>query len=145
MSESSRDIGAVQLEINMWATPRSVCWHGANVPALRSRVEEKLAHLAGHIAGDRCPLRPCKRLLQISGFQYPEPAHVLLGLDVGSVGDEYTAVGLLPQRLRAGGRGNSAGKLPGSGSDQFAVERVNLFHHRLGYGGRVKVVGEVVA
>src|SRR5258708_22394407 len=30
-------------------------------------------------------------------------------------------------------------------SNQFAVERVDLLDHRFGYGGRVKVVGEVVS
>src|SRR5215467_10555705 len=111
----------------------------------RSRVEKKLAHLAWHIAGDGSLLRPCKSLIQIGGFQYPESAHVLLGLGVRPVGDEHPAVGLLPQRLRVGGRGNAAGELPGAGSDQFAVERVDLFHHFFGYGGRIEVVGEVVS
>src|SRR5438309_3427061 len=32
---------------------------------LRSRVEKKFAHLAGHIAGDGSLLRPCKCLIQI--------------------------------------------------------------------------------
>src|SRR5215467_2737414 len=110
----------------------------------RSWVEKKLAHLAGHIAGDGSLPRPCKCLIQIGGFQYPESAHVLLGLGVRSVGHEHPAVGLLPQRLRVGGRGNAAGELPGAGSNQFAVERVDFFDHRFGYGGRVEVVGEVV-
>src|SRR5215475_11842826 len=112
--------------------------------SLRSREEKKLAHLAGYIAGDGSPLRPCQCLIQIRGFQYPESTHVLFGLDVRSVGDEHVAVGLLPQRLRVGGRGNAAGELPRAGSNQFAVERVDLFHHRFGYGGRVEVVGEVI-
>ena len=43
------------------------------------------------------------------------------------------------------GRGNSAGELPHAGSNQFAVERVDLLDHRFGYGGRVEVVGEVVS
>ena len=42
------------------------------------------------------------------------------------------------------GGGNAAGELPHAGSNHFAIERVNLFHHRFGYGGRVKVVGDVV-
>src|SRR5215475_6286683 len=112
---------------------------------LRSRVEKKLAHFAGHIAGDGSLFRPCKCPIEIGGFQYPESAHVLLGLCVRSVGDEHLAVGLLPHRLRVGGRGNAAGELPRAGSNQFAVERVNLFDHRFGYRGRVEVVGEVVA
>src|SRR5258707_12439638 len=85
----------------------------------RSRVEKKLAHLAGHIAGDGSLLCPCKRLIHIGGFQYPETAHVLLGLGVRSGGDEDLAVGLLPQRLGFGGRGNAASELPGAGSNQL--------------------------
>src|SRR5215472_17467595 len=61
----------------------------------RSRVEKKLAHLAGHIAGDGSLLRPCECLIHIGGFQYPKSARVLLGLGVRSVGDEHLAVGLL--------------------------------------------------
>src|SRR5580704_6025434 len=75
----------------------------------RSRVEKKLAHLAGHIADDGTLLRPCQRLVDISAFQYPKSAHVLLGLGVRPVGDENIAVGLGPQRLRAASRGNAAG------------------------------------
>src|SRR5215510_14114986 len=82
----------------------------------RSRVEKKLAHLAGHIAGNGTLLRPCECLINIGGFQYPKSANVLLGLGVRSVGDEHLAVTLLSQRLCIGGRGNTAGKLPGAGS-----------------------------
>src|ERR1035438_10780013 len=57
--------------------------------SLRVRVEKKLAHLAGHIAGDGTLLRPCQRLVDISAFQYPKSAHVLLGLGVRPVGDEH--------------------------------------------------------
>ena len=70
---------------------------------------------------------------------------MLLGLQVRPVRDEHLAVGLPPQRLRAAGRGNAAGELPHAGSNQFAVERVDLFDHRFGYGGRVEVVGEVIS
>jgi hypothetical protein len=35
------------------------------------------------------------------------------------------------------GRGDCAGELPHAGSNQFAVERVDLLDHRFGYGGRV--------
>src|SRR5579864_1044577 len=108
---------------------------------LRSRIEKKFAHLAGHIAGDGSLLRPCERLIHIGGFQYPKPTHVLLGFGVRSVGDEHLAVALLPHRLRFGGRRNAAGELPGAGGNQFAVERVDLFHHLFGYARRVEVVG----
>src|SRR5882672_9677642 len=113
--------------------------------SLRSRVEKKLAHLAGHIAGDGTLLRPYQRLVDISAFQYPKSAHVLLGLGVRPVGDEHLAVGLGPQRLRAARRGNSASELPHAGSNHFAVECVDVLDHRFGYGGRVEVVGEVVS
>src|SRR6516165_7839460 len=85
----------------------------------RSRVEKKLAHLAGNIAGDGALLRPFKCLVQVCAFQDPESAHVLLGLGVRSVGDEHLAVGLLPQRLRAGGWGNAAGEFSHAGSNHF--------------------------
>src|SRR5437660_1482223 len=55
----------------------------------RSRVEKKLAHLAGHIAGDGSLLRPCECLIHIGGFQYPKSAHVLLGLGVRFVGEVH--------------------------------------------------------
>src|SRR5215510_16405896 len=74
--------------------------------SLRSREEQKLAHLAGHIAGDGTLLRPCKCLVDISAFQNPKSAHVLLGLGVRPVGDEHLSVGLLSQRLCVIGRGN---------------------------------------
>src|SRR6516225_463871 len=92
----------------------------------RSRVEKKLAHLAGHIAGDGTLLRPCECLIHIGGFQYPKSAHVLLGLGVRPVGDEHLAVGLLSQRLCVGGWGNAAGEFSHAGSNHLAVERVNL-------------------
>src|SRR6266851_5856435 len=111
----------------------------------RSREEQKFAHLAHRIAGDGTLARPREYLVHISGFQYPKNAYVLLGLQVGLVGDENRAVGLLPHRLGVGGRGNAAGELPHAGSNHFAVERVDLFDHRFGYSGRVEVVGEVVS
>src|SRR5580704_12033712 len=124
---------------------RPVCLLASAGFLFRSRVEKKLAHLARSIADGGSLLRPCECLIQIGGFQYPESAHVLLGLGVRPVGDEHPAVRLLPQRLRVGGRGNTAGELPGAGSDQFAVERVDLLDHRFGYGGWVEVVGEVIS
>src|SRR5579863_2632216 len=110
----------------------------------RSREEKKLAHLAGHIAGDGSLLRPSECLVHIGAFQYPKSAHVLLGLGVRPVGDQHLAAALGPQRLRAASRGNAAGELPHAGSNHFAVESVDLLHHRFGYGGRVEVVGKVV-
>ena len=103
---------------------RPSCSLASRGSLFRGGVEKKLAHLAGHVAGDGPLLRPCKCLIQIGGFQYPESAHVLLGLGVRSVGDEHPAVGLLPQRLRFGGGGNAASELPGAGSNQFAVETI---------------------
>src|SRR5690242_5831265 len=47
-------------------------------------VKKKLAHFAGHIAGDGTLFRPFERLIHICGFQYPKSAHVLLGLYVRS-------------------------------------------------------------
>ena len=61
-----------------------------------------------------------------------------------ALGDEHRSIRLLPHRLCVAGRGNSAGELPHAGSNHLAVERVDLFDHRFGYGGRAEVVGEVV-
>src|SRR6202007_2286056 len=80
--------------------------------SLRVRVEKNLAHLARRTAGDGTLARPRQRLVQISGFKYPETAHVLLGLGVRPVGDEHLAVGLGPQRLGLARRGKAAGGLP---------------------------------
>src|SRR3569832_2083364 len=52
----------------------------------RSRVEKHLAHLARRTAGDGTLARPRECLVHISGFKYPETAHVLLGLQVRPVG-----------------------------------------------------------
>src|SRR5262249_32294529 len=82
-----------------------------------SSVEEKLAYFAWHIAGDGSFLRPRKCLIQIGGLQYPESAHVLLGLGVRSVSDQHLAIAPLAQRLRISGRGNTAGELPGAGGN----------------------------
>src|SRR5262245_17900890 len=112
---------------------------------LRSRVEKKLAHLAGHIAGDGSLARPRECLVHIGGFQYPKTAHVLLGLSVWPIGDEHCAIRLLPHRLCVDGPRNSASELPHACSNQFAVECVDLLDHRFGYGGRVEVVGQVVS
>lgn len=78
---------------------------------LRVREEENLAHLAHRIAGDGALARPRECLVHIGAFQYPKSAHVFLGLDVRSVGDEHFAIGLPSQRPRAVGRGDAAGEL----------------------------------
>jgi hypothetical protein len=59
--------------------------------SVRILVEKKFAHFAGHIAGDRSLLRPCKCLIQIGACQNSKTAHVLLSLGVRSVCD--SAVG----------------------------------------------------
>src|SRR6516225_11656782 len=58
----------------------------------RRRIEQKLAHLAHRIAGDGTFTRPRERLVHIGGFQYPETAHVLLGLGEWPIGDEHRAI-----------------------------------------------------
>src|SRR2546425_3557651 len=55
----------------------------------------------------RQPSPPRQRLIQVSGFQHPKTAYVLLGLQVGPVGDEHLAIGLRPQRPRVAGRGEA--------------------------------------
>src|SRR3979490_3447379 len=113
--------------------------------SLRVRVEKKLAHLARRIALDGTLARPHQRLVHIRSLQKAKTAHMLLGLGVWPIGDEHRTIRLLPHRLCVAGRGNSASELPGTGSDHFAVERVDLLDHRFGYGGRVEVVGEGVS
>src|SRR5262249_26142722 len=102
-----------------------------------------LAHLARRTAGDGTLVGPRQRLVDISGFKYPETADVLLGLGVRPVGDEHFAVGLGPQRFGVAGRGKAAGELPRAGSNQFAVERVYRLESRFAFDGRVVVVGAV--
>src|SRR2546423_14145065 len=67
--------------------------------SIRVREEKKLAHLAHRIAGDGALARPRECLVHIRSFQYPETAHVLLGLGVWPIGDEHLTVRLLPHRL----------------------------------------------
>src|SRR5258706_1031791 len=142
---------ALSINISPLTGRSATMFHSQIAPArlfrcsLRVREEKKLAHLAGHTAGDGTLLRPRQRLVHIGSFQYPETAHMLLGLGVWPIGDEHRTIRLLPYRLCVAGRGNSASELPGAGSDHFAVERVDLLDHRFAYGGRVEVVGEVVS
>src|SRR5499427_4806540 len=104
----------------------SGCFLAFAVSLFRSRVEKKLAHLARRIAGDGTLARPRECLVHIGGFQYPETAYVLLGLGVWPIGDEHRTIRLLPHRLCAAGRGNSAGELSDPGSNHFAIESVDL-------------------
>jgi len=64
---------------------------------------EKRSNLDRHPTGYGGLAPPCQGLVQVNGFQQPESAHVLLGLQVRPVGDEHLAIGLCPQRLRAAG------------------------------------------
>ena len=52
--------------------------------------------------------RPRERLVHIGGFQYPEAAHVLLGLGVWPIGDGHRTIRLLPHHLCVAGLGNAA-------------------------------------
>src|SRR6195256_40030 len=143
--------GALSINISPLTGRRAAIFYSEAAAArlfrcsLRVREEKKLAHLARRIAGDGALARPRERLVHIGSFQYPETAHMLLGLGVWPIGDEHRTIRLLQHRLCVAGRGNSASELPGAGSDHFAVERVDLLDHRFGYGGRVEVVGEVVS
>src|SRR5215469_3045555 len=126
------------------ALARSVtCFRWVLVP--KPGRKEARAHLARRIAGDRTLARPRECLVHMGGFQYPETAHVLLSLGAWPIGDLHRTIRLPPQRLCVAGRGNSASELPHTGSNQFAVERVDLLDHHIGFGGRVEVVGKVVS
>src|ERR1700730_4251940 len=86
-------------------------------------------------------LRPHAYIIQISGFQHPKAAYVLLALQVGPVGDENLTIGLRSQRPRAAGGGEAAKENPDTGSHNLIVERVDIEGHRFVLCGRVVVVG----
>src|SRR6185369_69600 len=102
--------------------------------------EENLSHLDRKTARFSALAGPCDYFVQIIAFQYPYTADVLLGLQVRSISEEQLTVGLRPQRV---GWAQPAGELPDTSSYHFAIERVNLLHHRFVLCGRVEVVGKV--
>jgi len=65
----------------------------------------KRAHLDRRPTGDSSLAPPRKGIIQISGFQHPKTAYVLISLQVRPVGDENLTIGLRPQRSRGCGRG----------------------------------------
>src|SRR5262249_38039458 len=103
----------------------------------------KRAHLDRRPTGDGSLAPPRKRIIQISGFQHPKTAYVLLGLQIRPVGDENLTIGLCPQRPRAADGGEAANENPDTGSHHLIVERVDFAGHRFVLCGRVVVV-EVV-
>src|ERR1051326_3849939 len=105
--------------------------------------EKHRAHLDRGTAGDGGFASPLDCLVQISSFQNPKTAYVFLGLYVWPVSGEHRTIGLLSQRSGVFGRGKAAGKLPGAGSNHFAVERVDSFYSRFGFDRRVVVVRTV--
>jgi len=104
---------------------------------------QKRSHLDRRPARDDSLALPRRCLVQIGSFQYPKTAYVLLSLQVRSVGDEHFTIGLPPQRSRAAGRAEAAGKKPDTRSLHLIVERVDIAHHRFALCGRVVVVGDV--
>ncbi len=50
------------------------------MPACQAGIEKKRTHLDRRTAGDGSLAPPRQCLVQVSGFQYPKTAHVLLGL-----------------------------------------------------------------
>src|SRR5271166_4344419 len=101
---------------------------------------DKLAHLDRRPTGDDSLAPPRQCLVQVSGFQHPKTAYMLLALRERPVGDDHLAVGLRPQRLRAAGPAEAGNENPGTGSDHLSVERVDIVDRRFGLGGRVEVV-----
>src|ERR1700690_3431686 len=73
------------------------------------------AHLDRRPTGDGSLAPPRQCVLQISGFQHPKTAYVLLGLQVRPVGDEHPTIGLRPQRpcVAAGGETTNENPDPG--------------------------------
>src|SRR4029434_7191275 len=86
----------------------------------------KRAHFDRYSTGDGSFFPPCQRLVQVSGFQDPQTAHVLLGLQVRPVGDEHRTIGVRPQRPRAACRVQLANENPDTSSHHLVVERVDL-------------------
>ena len=103
----------------------------------------KRAHLDRRPTGDRGLTPPRQRLVQVSGFQYPKTAYVLLGLQVRPVGDKHLAIGLRPQGLRAACRAQAASENPDTSSHHLDVKRTDIPAHRFALAGRVIVVGVV--
>ena len=66
----------------------------------RCRLEENLSYLAMPPRGGHAFAPPFDRLIHVGAFQYPKTADVLLGLKVGTVGDEDASIALRPKRLR---------------------------------------------
>ena len=103
----------------------------------------KWAHLDRRPAGDDGLAPPLERLVQVSGFQHPKTAYMLLGLQVRPVGDEHLTMGLRPQRLRATCWAQAANENPGTSSDHLGVERVDIAVHRFVLcKGRIVLVGD---
>src|ERR1700722_2145932 len=103
----------------------------------------KGAPLARRPRGDHGLTPPRQRLVQVSGFQYPKTAYVLLGLQVRPVGDEHFTIRLCSQRPRAAGRAQTASEDPGTSSLHLLVKCVDIAAHRFVLEGRVIVVGVV--
>src|SRR5262245_54480068 len=105
---------------------------------------ENRAHLDRRPTGVGSLACPCECLVQISSFQHPKTAYVLLRLCVRPVGDEHLTVRLSPQRPRVAGRGETGDKLPHTGSHHLFVEHVDLAVHGFVFcDGWVVIVGMV--
>jgi len=72
----------------------------------------KRAHLDRGPTSDGALAPPRQRLVQVSGFQHPKTAHMLLGFYVRPVGDDDLTIGLRPQRLRPACRLHAANENP---------------------------------
>src|SRR5260370_9682010 len=81
----------------------------------------KRAHLDRGPTGDGSLAPPRKCLVQVSGFQHPKTAYVLLGLQVRPVGDDHLSIALRPQRLRAAGPGGGTNENPSTRNRTLAL------------------------
>lgn len=84
----------------------------------------KWAYLYRRSAGDGGLAPPLERLVQVSDFQHPKAAHLLLGVEVWPVGHENFAIGLRPQRPRAAWGVQAANENPDTSDLHLVVERV---------------------
>src|SRR5271165_782680 len=104
---------------------------------------DKLAHLDRRPTGDDSLAPPRQCLVQVSGFQYPKTADVLLGLQVRPVGDQNLAIGLRPQRPCVAGRGEAANENPDTGGHHLLVECDDIADDRFALFRWVVVIGVV--
>src|ERR1700751_788510 len=90
-------------------------------PFLSGALCVKLTHFDWRPTSDGGLAPPRYRLVQVSGLQYPETAHMLLRLQVWPVGNQHLTTRQGPQRLRAACRVQAASEKPRTRSRHLFV------------------------